>query len=237
MENYEKYERNGLTVTIHYDESPESPREWDNVGKMICSHRRYTLGDEQFNSDDYEGWDDLKAHLIAEGAAIILPLGLYDHSGISMYVGDQHDTWDGGQVGFIYCTQKQIDEDWDGDKEKAEECLRGEVKTYNEYLTGEVYGFTVENPKTGEEVDSLWGIYGVEYAKEEANDIADAYKHPQYVTEPIRYDVFKDMFKLFGVNPYEFKQLSGEKVMGYFPNLKYREPSINVEKLARVLWK
>jgi hypothetical protein len=51
----------------------------------------------------------------------------------------------------------------------------------------------------------------------------------------MRYDPFKELFKLFGANPYEFKQLSGEKVIGYFPNLN-REPSINVEQLAKVLW-
>lgn len=175
----EEYERNGLEVKIFYDYDPESPREWDNVGTMICSHRSYNLGDEQFNSDDYEGWDDLEKHLIKERkAVIVLPLGLYDHSGITMYVGSSHDRWDGGQVGFIYCTQEDIDREWKGDKVAAEKYLRGEVETYDQYLRGDVFGFSITNPKNGEEVDSCWGFYGLEYAMEEANSNADYFKHP-----------------------------------------------------------
>lgn len=173
----EQYERNGCTVKIFYDESPESPREWDNVGTMICAHRNYTLGDEQANFSDYHSWEHIKQELLIEerGAVIILPLGLYDHSGITMYVGDTHDRWDGGQVGFIYCTQEDIDREWNGDKEKAEAYLRSEVETYDQYLRGDVYGFTVED-KNGDDVDSCWGFYGEEHAKEEANNAADNHK-------------------------------------------------------------
>jgi hypothetical protein len=45
----------GYTIELVSDPDPESPREWDNFGKLICWHRRYTLGDEQPKStpDDY----------------------------------------------------------------------------------------------------------------------------------------------------------------------------------------
>ena len=36
-----------LTLQIIPDMDPESPREWSNVGTMVCAHRSYTLGDEQ----------------------------------------------------------------------------------------------------------------------------------------------------------------------------------------------
>jgi len=175
----EEYTHNNLDIKIFYDSDPESPREWDNVGTMICSHRNYTLGDEQFHADDYEGWDDLKQYLIKERkAVIVLPLGLYDHSGITMYVGDTHDRWDGGQVGFIYCTQEDIDREWNGDDEQAEKYLRGEVSTYDQYLTGDVYGISVTNPRNGEELENCWGFFGLKYAKEEAESIADNFVHP-----------------------------------------------------------
>lgn len=184
MEAFEEYFHNKLKIEIFQDDDGESPREWDNVGTMICSHRNYTLGDEQFNAEDYEGWDDLKRHLKRDRkAVIILPLFLYDHSGITMYTtGDgryrQHEAWDSGQVGFIYCTQEDIDREWDGDKKKAEEYLRGEIKTYDQYLTGDVWGFKVTNPNNGEEIDSCWGFYGIEYARQEANSSADSFEHP-----------------------------------------------------------
>lgn len=44
-------------IKLYRDSLPESPREWDNLGTMVCSHDRYELGDEQVNGssemDDY----------------------------------------------------------------------------------------------------------------------------------------------------------------------------------------
>jgi hypothetical protein len=37
----------GYNIYIEQDESPESPREWDNAGIMVCWHRNYNLGDQQ----------------------------------------------------------------------------------------------------------------------------------------------------------------------------------------------
>lgn len=178
------YERNECKIWITQDMDPESPRDWDNLGVMICSHRNYNLGDEQFSSSDYEGWEDLKKYLYKErDAAIVLPLGLYDHSGITMYVGENHDRWDGGQVGFIYMTNEVFKENYDyADQEEATkqatEYLKGEVKTYAQYLEGDVWGFNITN-KYGEDVDSCWGFYGTESAEEEANSVADSYKQPR----------------------------------------------------------
>lgn len=35
-----------ITVKLILDRDAESPRDWDNLGTMVCAHRRYTLGDE-----------------------------------------------------------------------------------------------------------------------------------------------------------------------------------------------
>ncbi len=48
-------------VRIIQDSDPMSPREWDNVGKMVCWHRRYNLGDEQPSYDAQEWLRDLAA--------------------------------------------------------------------------------------------------------------------------------------------------------------------------------
>lgn len=41
-------------LKIYHDDSPESPRDWDNVGTMACWHNRYNLGDEQPDVDPLE---------------------------------------------------------------------------------------------------------------------------------------------------------------------------------------
>ena len=33
-------------IEVIQDSEPESPREWDNLGNMICFHRNYNLGDK-----------------------------------------------------------------------------------------------------------------------------------------------------------------------------------------------
>jgi len=70
----------------------------------------------------------------------ILPLYLYDHSGITMRTSPFSCQWDSGQVGFIYCTKERCDE-LGADFSKAEDCLRAEVEEYDQYLTGDVYGY------------------------------------------------------------------------------------------------
>lgn len=187
----EQYNRNGLIVTIEQDTnaiSPRDPNYQDNMGIMICSHRNYKLGDEQFDSDDFDGWDDLKMHLLNErGAGWVLPLYLYDHSGIKLYTEGNttalhHQEWDSGQVGFIFVTQTKLEEEYgtigDLEIEKAIAVLEAEVKVYSQYLEGEVYGFSISNPKNEEFIDSCWGIIGYDEAVKEANMSADSFKHP-----------------------------------------------------------
>lgn len=170
-----EYLYKGKTIKIEQDDSPDSPREWDNLGKMACMHKRYTLGDkdEVHDEDFYDGWEGFKDHLIKQhDAIVILPLGLYDHSGITMYIGSSHDRWDGGQVGFIYASREAIQKEY-GVKRiskailaEVERVLRNEVKVYDQYLTGDVYGYD-----TGE--DSCWGFYGEDEAKREAESAVD----------------------------------------------------------------
>ena len=44
-----------MKLRIERDEYPESPRDLDNAGTMVCWHRRYNLGDEQ-PSEDPDAW-------------------------------------------------------------------------------------------------------------------------------------------------------------------------------------
>ena len=100
--------------------------------------------------------------------AIILPLYLYDHGGITMNTTGFSCPWDSGQVGWIYCTKEDfIKETGYTEKElfeegKAEALLKGEVETYDQYLTGDVYGFVLED-EDGNQIDSCWGFYGSDW--------------------------------------------------------------------------
>lgn len=159
-----------MKLKIEQDEDPQNPRtEWDNIGKMVCFHKQYCLGDKtDLMSGDFNGWDELEEHLKQEhGLFVSLPLYLYDHSGITISTEPFSCPWDSGRVGLIYATEEDLKEFPGPDaKEKLLDCLRSEVKVYDQYLTGDVHGWVIEDDD-GEEVDSCWGYYGEEDCRQE----------------------------------------------------------------------
>lgn len=165
-----------FSIEIRRDDDPESPRDWDNLGTMICFHKKYTLGDDshKLKHEDFDGWASMEAFLRKDhGAAVVLPLFLIDHSGLSMSTKDFADPWDSGQVGFIYVTKERALKEY-GVKRlspkqlaKITEVLKSEVATYDQYLRGDVWGYVIKD-KDGDEAGSCWGHYGHDYCVDEA---------------------------------------------------------------------
>jgi hypothetical protein len=167
---------NNRIFRMFQDDYPESPRDWDNLGTMACFHRRYTLGDKDipFSSDDFNGWDEMEEYILKSlDAAVVLPLYLYDHSGITMNTTGFNCRWDSGQIGFIYITKDKIMKEYGVKrirrqlKEKVEKMLVNEVEVYDQYLTGDVYCFSIVKVTKCDEghehettEDSCSGFYG-----------------------------------------------------------------------------
>jgi len=191
----ESIEYKGYTINIKYDEIAENPRNWDNLGNMLCWHKRYSLGDENLK-DDFSymaecklenlpkycnSWEEIKNILKKEFKAfIIMPLYLYDHSGISMrtYRHGIHSSWDCGSVGFIYITKEKIYKEYNVKritkklKEQIENYLINEVEIYSNWLEGNIYFYNIEN-KNGEYINSCGGFYGYDF---EENGLLDEAK-------------------------------------------------------------
>ncbi len=189
-----------LRLVIEQDEFPEDPRSWDNIGTMLCCNRRYQLGDCNTNRETElqlaeicrkygKSDEEIDEMTFAEEVQFILdqddvcglPLWLYDHSGISMSTRRQC-SWDSSFVGLIFVEKdfylaQMCLKDEEGWKAKAKETLKGEVKTYSDFLEGNVYGWTLYEPtivirqsmdgkelsreidEEGEVVDSMVGFY------------------------------------------------------------------------------
>jgi len=191
-----------LEYKIEQDEDLQSPREWDNLGTMYCWHSRYNLGDEQpdlspvdqrvrlveildlFPDSYYDDWGNIsdgnfeKIEALFEKHYISLPLYLYDHSGITMSTGSFGCPWDSGQVGFIAVSKEDVRKEYSWKVlnkkriQQIEKYLRNEVETYDQYLTGDVWGYVIEN----EEYDiyeSCWGFYGHDYCEIEAKSMLE----------------------------------------------------------------
>jgi hypothetical protein len=184
----------GFNIKIEQDcYHEDGPREWDNLGEMVCFHNRYVLGDKHNFSDPEEFSDYIKDQKV-----VILPLYLYDHSGITISTGPFSCPWDSGQVGYIYVTYEKIRKEYGIQRvtkqwiKKIESYLEGEVKTYDQHLTGDVYGYTIED-ENGDLVDSCWGFYGHDFT-----DMFESNIKPEidYLLDQTRID-HQDMTKIF----------------------------------------
>lgn len=167
MDSIKTVEYKGYKIDVYYDEDAESPRTWDNLGKMLCLHGRYDLGDKhEHTSKSFSGWDAMRAYIEkVYRAAVIYPLYIYDHGGLRIGTHPWGCPYDSGQVGYIYATRKSILKEYGGKyltkrkRAMAEKELRREVITYDDYLSGKVYGYEITTGN-GETVDGCWGYYG-----------------------------------------------------------------------------
>lgn len=124
---------------------------------------------------------------MARNNAVILPLYLYDHSGITMNTSGFSCPWDSGQVGWIYATHEEVKKKY-GDLSpenlgKAESLLQSEVEEYDLYLTGQCYGFRLYKDK--DEIDSCWGFLSsfTDIGKQIAEHLPDECKDMVYSLE------------------------------------------------------
>ncbi len=152
---------------IETDTDPQHPRkDFDQMDKMVCWHNRHNLGDEQpsesaadylWNLANYQydvpWWPENEIiekaiNRIERNGYEILPLYLYDHSGLRISTSPFSCRWDSGQVGWIYIDKKTVLENWPKSKrnwrKKALEVLESSVKEYDQYLSGDVCGYIVD---------------------------------------------------------------------------------------------
>lgn len=152
--------------------------EWSDPYKFL-----YDLMRRNSNRDD----DVIESMKIPEMLSYLerkgyhfIPLAVYEHSGITMWCGSRWShfdaEWDCSDVGWIYTTRNEVlatqgnikgkrnwikvtKKNW---REAAQLWLEGEVEIYDQYLTGQVYGYEdYEIDEDGDEnlVDSCWGCY------------------------------------------------------------------------------
>ena len=176
-------ENDKYKLEIFDDLNPCSPREFDNLGTMVCFHRRYNLGDEtELKSSDFSSWEELESYLYKEENALIaIPVFMYDHSGLWINTTGFSCPWDSGQVGYIYISKEKVRREYSCKriskklKEMIREILCSEVDLYNDYLCGNVYGFTLTDKENAEEIDSSCGFYGTDYIENGIFDYVSSY--------------------------------------------------------------
>lgn len=129
---------------------------YDHSGiSMSCGRRTYPYNDRWDSCQ--VGWIfAFKKKIMAETVEI-----MKDENGEMLREEHRHSN---GTVTYSIKTRPLTEETW---RARAIEIMEAEVETYNQYLTGETYGYTLyeaesfnDNETEWEEIDSCWGFYG-----------------------------------------------------------------------------
>lgn len=163
----------GYTIQIEQDEWPCNPRtEWDPISTISSFHDKINDECKEIMDHDYEedDWETLKALYIFNVKMVaILPLYFREFS----YDCELNTTGTGKQIGFVYISKKmweshmgKTDEssDWwqkhHKGKSKADVArshIVSEIETYQQWLNGECYSFSIEGDDFE---DRCSGYYG-----------------------------------------------------------------------------
>ncbi len=153
----------GYTIKIENDDTPLNPcEEFDMFGEIITAHKRYELGHRTTCVEEI-------VRITQDSQNIWLPVYMLDHSGLWISTKSFNDPWDSGQLGIVVISKNKVREEYQCKRigktilKKVLENLRNTVATYNHYLTGNVWGYVIQDAD-GVELDSCCGYVG-DYAE------------------------------------------------------------------------
>jgi hypothetical protein len=176
--------KDGININVYRDDTSPSPDRWHSDEVFIVAyHRDFTVKRDDIitkecaiaiaRGEEDEGCKEILKKYYLFG------LEAYIHGGVVLsfsYEGNFPDRgWDVSQIGFVLVKRGICK-----NKKEAREIARSLIDEWNDYLSGNVYGYMIEvedvdGSGNKEEVGGCWGFYGdynksglLEEAKEEA---------------------------------------------------------------------
>lgn len=135
--------------------------------------RNYNLNETDISKPD--SLNELK-EIIEEkyNVLAILPLYMYEHSGVALSTTDFGDRWDSGCIGFVFMTTEQGKELEISTQEKAEDWIKNGIKQWNKLNNESMYSvefFTVDKCNccshiTENSVDWINGLFDEDLEQE-----------------------------------------------------------------------
>ena len=189
---YETFEHNGFTVNIHPDREADSPDTWGDESVFALGFSRdfhlkrpsltevrdvvwymskeeivRFLTEEEGRAEDMAREDAEHFH---KPGWEVFPLFAYVHGNTVLSLGEFSCRWDSGQVGYVLVKLTEVGEGTtDAGRVTARVCAEGLVETWNQYLSGDVWGYVITDGDGAEVEDgSCWGFYGLDECIEEA---------------------------------------------------------------------
>lgn len=136
-------------------------------------------------TDDFSTMEKLRL-AAASGEFVWRPISIYDHSGVSIWLGGTAGhvdaRWDCSTIGFAYVEKCTADkeyiptEEYKTWQEWANHVMEAEMDVYDDYVEGNCYGWSIKD-ENDDAVDSCSGYYGTDYDEEykECEGIIDAH--------------------------------------------------------------
>jgi len=171
-------EYKGHKINIYQDTDTSDPEEWSEGECFITAyHRDFTVTNKLFSKEDCiaiaRGEQKAKGYYTARIEA-------YIHGSVTLALSHEGDfpdrRWDVSQLGLVFV--KRMKGTWTN--EQARKVAKALLESWNQYLSGEVYGYMIETPD-GDEEGGCWGYYGdpeksglIESAKDEIDDMIEA---------------------------------------------------------------
>lgn len=190
-----------LVGVITYDECASNPVEhWDLLGTMAVhpnhshwAHEAVDLDIPMGNNPIEHMHNFIKAKGYKQNEVIAYPITKYEHSGISLSLGDNRICpFDSGIIGFIYASKEKIRKEFKVQRitkdivEKVAEIFANELETQSTYLNGEVFEQRIYRVNTEEfekhgkyhlattrPIERCSGFYGEEYAIDSLHEVLE----------------------------------------------------------------
>jgi hypothetical protein len=178
-------------MKIKQNETADSPRSsfyGDNYTTIFVPSTSRYFTNECKVADTFQEFEQWKEEN-KEEILICLPLYAYIHGGATVFLKKEDCTcrFDSGQIGYIYITKesykKMMGEDQSKNTpEKLLKIAESEVKIFDEYLRGNVFGYIIEKEVVlGIWVyeASCWGFYGEDNAKEAGEEALKSFQEEE----------------------------------------------------------
>ena len=154
----------GYKIKIVQDEGFDSPNDWLNDERfLVFEHRDFNIKREGFKPQDIYYYIN-GANYPTYKDYYIFQVEAYIHSSVSLslFNGIKQCQWDSSVTGFVLIKKEDTTE------EQAKEYAERLIETWNQYLSGEIYGFQIWKEDkcsycdtiTEENIDSCYGFYG-----------------------------------------------------------------------------
>lgn len=174
---YKTLQNEHYKLEIHYDEDPISPDYWEDDHRFIVyDHRSFTVQKQGFDPAKIHQWDNGRG---TYKGYFVFPVYAYIHSGVALSLGrDSYPftcQWDVSFKGFALVKREK----GTYSREAALPKAQGVVDMWNEYLSGEYYGYKFFGKDEGgdwEEQDSCWGFAGQNGLEEIENEHKEYFK-------------------------------------------------------------